>query len=141
MDTALKPSAISVIPSLCATLFLTCTGITGFYRSMDKLFFIGMAAGIAVCLYGLWIAVISLEFASVVLDEDGVCQRHINWRKLTFLKRKILWSEVEQVYQSGVVIVLVNREFNVRLDFTDFRDPGAVISLIRRRTSASVADV
>jgi hypothetical protein len=108
---------------------------------MDKLFFIGMAAGIAVCLYGLWIAVISLEFASVVLDEDGVCQRHINWRKLTFPKRKLLWSEVEQVYQSGVVIVFVNRDFNVLLDLTDFSNPGPVIALIRRRTSPSVAQV
>ena len=79
MDTALKPSAISVIPSLCATLFLTCTGITGFYRSMDKLLFIGMAAGIAVCLYGLWIAVISLEFAprtDVVRWANEVVTRH-----------------------------------------------------------------
>ncbi|URL57547.1 hypothetical protein IM816_13055 [Luteibacter flocculans] len=141
MSVPLRPSAFSVISSLCGVSLMAAAGIVGFYKSVYQPSSIGMAAAAALCLYALWTAVTCLESASIALDEEGIEQRRLTWNNLTFTKRKLLWSDVELVYQTGVVIAFTGRKFNARLDLTDFRDAGAVIGLVRRRVSVSVADV
>lgn len=137
MNIRLKPNIYVGVAFIGVILLTMWMGTSIVMDALNQDAAPGLIAGCALLLLGLGFMWPAVEGLSLRIDEEGIQQRRVVWRRRYFLKRRLAWRDMKAMSQKGYVFDLIGDDFEVRLNLAYFNDMDTVIKFINDNLPSS----